>query len=57
MLITAFYLFRQKGQQETRNKVVPLSSAKHLVGFKPGIFRFQSERLNSLGHSPLDTFL
>ena len=52
MLITCVLHIQPKGHQEPCNEVGSLSSAEHLVGFKPGTFRFWSQCLNPLCHSP-----
>ena len=51
MLITCVLHIRPKGHREPCNEVRSLSLAKCLVGFEPGTFQFQSQRLNPLGHS------
>ena len=39
-------------RRSPRTSFGSLSSAKHLVRFEPGLFRFWSQRLNPPGHSP-----
>ena len=54
MLITCVLYIRPEGHWEPCNKVGSLSPAKHLVGFELGTFRFWSQCLKQLGHSPLE---
>ena len=54
MFITAFVYIPPEGHREPRNEVGSLSPAERLVGFEPGTFRFLLQRLNPLGHSPLN---
>ena len=52
MLITCVLHARPESHREPRNEVGSLNPAEHLVGFEPRTFRFWSQRLNLLGHSP-----
>ena len=52
MLMTCILHIRTEGHREPRSEVGSLSPAERLVGFEPGTFRFWSQRLNPLGHSP-----
>ena len=54
MLITAFLQIRPEGHQEPRNEVQSWSPADRLVGFEPKTFRFWLQRLNPLGHFPVN---
>ena len=48
----SFLEFWPEGHREPHNEVGSLSLAESLVGFEPGIFRFQLQRFNPLCHSP-----
>ena len=52
MLITCVLHIRPEGHREPRRKVGCLSLAERLGGFESGTFRFWSQRINPLGHSP-----
>ena len=52
MLITCILHIRPEGHREPHSKVGSLCLAKHLVRFGLGTFRFWSQCLNPLGHSP-----
>ena len=52
MLITCVLHIRPEGHREPHSEVRSLGPAERLVGFQPGIFRFWSQRLNLLSHSP-----
>ena len=52
MLIAFILHIRREGYRDPHSGVGSLSPAKGLVGFEPGTFRFWSQRLNPLGHSP-----
>ena len=54
MLITALLPIRPEGHQESRNEVQSWSPADRLVGFEPKTFRFWLQRLNPLGHFPVN---
>ena len=51
-MLISFLHIRLQGHQERRNEFGSLSLAEHLVRFKPGTFRFWSQRLYTLCHSP-----
>ena len=53
MLIACVLHIRPEGRREPRSGVGSLSPAECLVGFEPGTFRFWSQHLNPLGHSPV----
>ena len=53
MLITCVLYIWPEGRREPRSGVGSLSPAERLAGFEPGTFRFWSQHLNSLGHSPV----
>ena len=52
MLITFLLHIRPEGHREPRSEIGSLGPAKRLVGFEPGTFRFWSQRLSPLDHSP-----
>ena len=54
MLITCVLHIRPEGQLEPPNEVGFLSQAERLVGSEPRTFRFWSQFLNPLGHSPIE---
>ena len=53
MLITCVLHIWPEGRREPRSGVGSLSPAERLAGFEPGTFRFWSQHLNPLGHSPV----
>ena len=54
MLITVFVHIRPDSHRVPRNEVGSLSPAERLADFEPGTFRFLLQRLDPLGHSPLN---
>ena len=57
MLNTCVLRIRPEGHREPCNEDGSLSPAERLVGFEPGTFRFWSQCLNPLGHSPHDLLM
>ena len=51
-MLISFLHIRLEGHQEPRSEFRSLSLAERLVGFEAGTFRFWSQRLNPLCHSP-----
>ena len=52
ILITSVLNIRPEVHRELLSGVGSLSPAERLVGFEPETFRFWSQRLNPIGHSP-----